>query len=410
MRNSDSVAAALRAIRVNLLRSVLTALGIIIGVGAVIVMISVGAGAERRVADVMRSLGSNLIMVQNGYTSSSGARLRRGSRRTVTYADALAIQKEVESVLVAAPMVRGGGQIIIGNRNWATSIEGVTPEYQEAREWNLTSGRWFTAQELKRGAKVALLGSTLVENLFPDQDPVGQTVRLVRVPLLVIGVLAPKGETLRGNDQDDKVIVPLTTAKNRLVRKRRYRRGLVDLIFVKARSAEQIDDAVDGMQVLLRQRHRLRPGSNDDFFIRNLSQILEARANSSRVMTMLLAAVASVSLIVGGIGIMNIMLVSVTERTREIGLRMALGARRRDILMQFLIEAVTLSLIGGLVGVAIGVGGSIMLATLGGWDSLIQAQSIILAFGFAAGIGVFFGFYPARKAAHLNPIDALHYE
>ncbi|MGE0652949.1 MAG: ABC transporter permease [Alphaproteobacteria bacterium] len=410
MTLADALRAALTAIRVNVMRSVLTALGIIIGVAAVIVMISVGAGAEQRVAEVIRSLGSNLILVQNGYTSSAGARLGRGSRRTVTYSDAIAIQNEVPTVIAAVPIVRGNGQIIYGNQNWATSIEGVTPEYREAREWDVSVGRWFTGDEVRRGAKVVVLGATVARNLFPDQNPIGQTVRLVKVPLMVVGVLEAKGESLRGSDQDDIVMVPVTTAKSRLIRSRRHAGDVVDSIFVKARSSEAMETAVTDIRSLLRQRHRLRATANDDFFIRNLTQILSARADSSRVMTLLLAAVASVSLIVGGIGIMNIMLVSVTERTREIGLRMAIGARRRDILRQFLIEAVTLSLIGGLIGVVLGIGVSIAFATLGRWPSLIRVDSILLAFGFAGVIGVFFGYYPARKAARLNPIDALRYE
>jgi putative ABC transport system permease protein len=410
MTLADALRAALKAIRVNVMRSVLTALGIIIGVAAVIVMISVGAGAEQRVSEVIRSLGSNLILVQNGYTSSAGARLGRGSRRTVTYSDAIAIQNEVPTVIAAVPIVRGNGQIIYGNQNWATSIEGVTPEYREAREWDVSAGRWFTTDEVRRGAKVVVLGATVARNLFPGQNPIGQTVRLVKVPLTVVGVLEPKGESLRGSDQDDIVMVPVTTAKSRLIRSRRHAGDVVDSIFVKARSSETMETAVTDIRSLLRQRHRLRATANDDFFIRNLTQILSARADSSRVMTLLLSAVASVSLIVGGIGIMNIMLVSVTERTREIGLRMAIGARRRDILRQFLIEAVTLSLIGGLIGVVLGIGVSIAFATLGGWPSLIRADSIVLAFGFAGVIGVFFGYYPARKAARLNPIDALRYE
>ena len=406
----DSISVALRAIRVNVLRSVLTALGIIIGVAAVIVMISVGAGAESRVSQLIRSLGSNLIMVQNGHTSKSGARLRRGARRTVTQDDAEAIQREVDSVLVAAPLVRGSGQIIFGNRNWATSIEGVTPEYQEAREWDAVSGRWFNAEEVRGAAKVVLLGATVVENLFPNEDPIAQIVRIKRVPFEVIGTLQAKGETPNGQDQDDKVFVPLSTAKKRLVGGRRNKGRLVNVVYVKARSADVIEDSIAGIKDLLRQRHRIRPGQNDDFYVRNLSQILEARVESSRVMTLLLAAVASVSLIVGGIGIMNIMLVSVTERTREIGLRMALGAKRRDILLQFLIEAVTLSLIGGMIGAVLGIGGSIGIAMLGDWPTLIQPQFVVLAFGFSAAVGVFFGFYPARQAARLDPIEALRYE
>ncbi len=406
----DSLTAALVAIRVNALRSVLTALGIIIGVAAVIIMISVGAGAQKRVDDLIQSLGSNLVIVMPGTTTSSGARGARGSRPTVTEDDAIAIQNEIPTVQVAAPSVRGSGQIIFGNQNWSSVIWGVTPEYQEARGWEIQDGRWFNQAEVRSAAKVALIGETVAEKLFGGDDPVGQLVRIKRVPFTVIGTLVPKGETPLGTDMDDTIFVPLTTAKKRIIGGRRLSGKLIGALFVKSTSAEVVDDTIRDMTNLLRQRHRIRPGQPDDFFVRNLSSILEARASSSRVMTLLLAAVASVSLLVGGIGIMNIMLVSVTERTREIGLRMAVGAKGTDILLQFLIEAVTLSLIGGLIGIALGLGGSLAIANLGSLPAIIQPASIVLAFGFAAAVGVFFGFYPARKAARLDPIDALRYE
>ena len=402
--------AALVAIRVNALRSVLTALGIIIGVAAVIIMISVGAGAQKRVDDLIQSLGSNLVIVMPGTTTSSGARGARGSRPTVTEDDAIAIQNEIPTVQVAAPSVRGSGQIIFGNQNWSSVIWGVTPEYQEARDWEIQDGRWFNQAEVRSAAKVALIGETVAEKLFGGDDPVGQLVRIKRVPFTVIGTLVPKGETPLGTDMDDTIFVPLTTAKKRIIGGRRLSGKLIGALYVKSTSAAVVNDTIRDMTNLLRQRHRIRPGQPDDFFVRNLSSILEARANSSRVMTLLLAAVASVSLLVGGIGIMNIMLVSVTERTREIGLRMAVGAKGKDILLQFLIEAVTLSLIGGLIGIALGLGGSLAIANLGSLPAIIQPASIALAFGFAAAVGVFFGFYPARKAARLDPIDALRYE
>ena len=410
MTLTDSLTAALVAIRVNVLRSVLTALGIIIGVAAVIIMISVGAGAQKRVDDLIQSLGSNLVIVMPGTTTSSGARGARGSRPTVTEDDAIAIQNEIPTVQVAAPSVRGSGQIIFGNQNWSSVIRGVTPEYQEARDWEIQDGRWFNQAEVRSAAKVALIGETVAENLFGDDNPVGQLVRIKRVPFTVIGTLAPKGETPLGTDMDDTIFVPLSTAKKRIIGGRRLSGKLIGALFVKSTSAEVVDDTIRDMTNLLRQRHRIRPGQPDDFFVRNLSSILEARASSSRVMTLLLAAVASVSLLVGGIGIMNIMLVSVTERTREIGLRMAVGAKGKDILLQFLIEAVTLSLIGGLIGIALGLGGSLAIASLGSLPAIIQPASIVLAFGFAAAVGVFFGFYPARKAARLDPIEALRYE
>ena len=392
------------------MRSVLTALGIIIGVAAVIIMIAVGAGAQSKVDSLIKSLGSNLVLVLPGTTTSSGARGARGSRPTITEDDAIAIQNEIDSVQVAAPVVRGSGQLIYGNQNWSTVITGVTPEFQIAKEWQMEKGRWFSNSEVKSSSKVALIGETIVENMFQGIDPVGEIIRVKRVPFKIIGVLAPKGETPRGTDQDDIVIVPLSTAKKRLLGGRKLKGKLVNIMFVKSYTSAGVADTVRSMTELLRQRHRIQPGQSDDFYVRNLSQILEARSDSSRVMTLLLAAVASISLIVGGIGIMNIMLVSVTERTREIGLRMAIGAKGKDILLQFLIEAVTLSLIGGAIGVFLGLSGSIIIAELGGWPAIIQIQSVFLAFGFAASVGIFFGFYPARKAARLDPIEALRYE
>jgi putative ABC transport system permease protein len=402
--------AALGAIQANVLRSVLTALGIIIGVAAVIVMISVGAGAQKQVDDVIKKLGSNLVIVVPGTTTSGGARGARGSRRTLTEDDAIAIQNEVPTVKVSAPTVRGSGQIIFGNQNWSTVIRGVTPDYGQAREWEIADGRWFSNDEVRSAAKVALIGETVSESLFGNDNPVGQIIRIKRVPFTVIGTLVGKGETPMGNDMDDAVFIPLTTAKKRTLGGRRLSGRLVGVVFVKSNSAEVVDDTIRDMTKLLRQRHKIRPGQPDDFFVRNLSSILEARANSSRVMNLLLAAVASISLIVGGIGIMNIMLVSVTERTREIGLRMAVGAKGRDILLQFLIEAVTLSLIGGVIGIVFGLGGSYIIAMIGNSPAIVQPFSIFLAFGFAAAVGVFFGFYPARKAARLDPIEALRYE
>jgi putative ABC transport system permease protein len=389
---------------------VLTALGIIIGVAAVIVMISVGAGAQKQVDDVIKKLGSNLVIVVPGTTTSGGARGARGSRPTITEDDAIAIQNEIPTVKVSAPAVRGSGQIIFGNQNWSTVIRGVTPDYGQAREWEIADGRWFSNDEVRSAAKVALIGETVSESLFGNENPVGQIIRIKRVPFTVIGTLVGKGETPMGNDMDDAVFIPLTTAKKRTLGGRRLSGRLVGVVFVKSNSAEVVDDTIRDMTKLLRQRHKIRPGQPDDFFVRNLSSILEARANSSRVMNLLLAAVASISLIVGGIGIMNIMLVSVTERTREIGLRMAVGAKGRDILLQFLIEAVTLSLIGGVIGIVFGLGGSYIISMIGHSPAIIQPFSIFLAFGFAAAVGIFFGFYPARKAARLDPIEALRYE
>ena len=410
MTYNDSIFAAIKAIRVNVLRSVLTALGIIIGVAAVIIMIAVGAGAQSQVDNLIKSLGSNLVLVLPGTTTSGGARGARGSRPTLTEDDAIAIQNEIDTAQVAAPVVRGSGQLIYGNQNWSTVIYGVTPEFKEAKEWKMKDGRWFSRDEVRSAAKVALVGQTIIENVFEGVDPVGEIIRVKRIPFRIIGTLVPKGETPMGTDQDDTVIVPLSTAKKRLLGERRLSGKLVRTIWVKSYTAEGVDESVRAMTELLRQRHRIQPGQPDDFYVRNLSQILQARADSSRVMTLLLAAVASVSLIVGGIGIMNIMLVSVTERTREIGLRMAVGAKGIDILLQFLIEAVTLSLIGGIIGVLLGLMGSVGIAEIGGWPAIIQIESVFLAFGFAATVGIFFGFYPAKKAAMLDPIEALRYE
>ncbi len=411
MRLFDPLLAGLRALRANILRSILTTLGIIIGVAAVIVMVSVGSGAEARMEDLIASLGSNLIMVAPGSGTAGGVRLGAGTKASITEDDAEAIQREISTVQVAAPTLRGPGQVVFGNLNWATLVYGITPEYMVAREWEVAHGRAFTPEEVKGAAKVALVGMTLVENLFPDEDPVGEIIRIKRVPFRIIGILKEKGETPMGQDQDDTVFIPLSTARTRVLGARYLGGKKVGAIFVKSRGADLVPQTVESVKELLRQRHRLRENQEDDFFIRNFSQILETRAKSSKAMSLLLAAVAGVSLLVGGIGIMNIMLVSVTERTREIGLRMAVGARGRDILAQFLIESVTLSLIGGLIGVALGLLGSVGIASLGeGWPTVVRFESVVLAFSFSAAVGVFFGFYPARKAARLDPIEALRYE
>ncbi|MCD6074253.1 MAG: multidrug transporter substrate-binding protein [Rhodospirillales bacterium] len=410
MNFTDAIGSALTAVRANVLRSVLTALGIIIGVAAVIVMVAVGSGAQERIDGYIKGLGSNLLLVWPGSSNIGGVKGGRGTRPSLTEDDASAIQNEISGVEVTAPQVQGNAQAIFGNRNWGSKVVGTTPEYEIAHNWVIADGRWFTAAEVRSTAKVVLLGNTVAEQLFDGGSPIGQTVRIKTVPFEVIGVLAPKGESLSGQDQDDIMLMPVTTARNRIVGGRQIKARQVQHMFVKIRTPEEIDDAMTDITDLLRQRHKVREGRPDDFTIRNMSQILEARSSSARVMTLLLAAVASISLIVGGIGIMNIMLVSVTERTREIGLRMAIGARRRDILRQFLIEAVTLSLIGGCIGVVLGVGTSIAIAQLGDWPTSISIGSIVLAFGFSAAIGVFFGFYPARKAARLDPIEALRYE
>jgi len=406
----QSVRIAGRSLRVNKLRSALTMLGIIIGVAAVIAMVGVGAGAQARVAEQIQSLGSNLIIVLSGSSNASGVRLGMGSQLSITEDDATAIAREVASVQAAAPSVRGGAQVVYGSLNWSTQIQGVAPSYFEARDWPVDEGRPILQEDVDGATKVALLGQTTALNLFGESDPMGQIIRIKKVPFTVIGVLSRKGQNSWGQDQDDLILVPLTTAKKKVLGVSQANARAVSVISVKVRPGEDMNEAEDQIRALLRQRHRLQPFQDDDFWLRNLSEILQTQEDSSRVMTYLLAAIASVSLLVGGIGIMNIMLVSVTERTREIGLRMAVGARRRHILLQFLIEAVTLSLIGGVIGIALGLGGSRAISYFAEWRTLVAPESIVIAFGFAAGIGIFFGFYPARKASRLDPIEALRYE
>jgi putative ABC transport system permease protein len=405
---------ALRALRTNAMRSALTMLGIVIGVAAVIAMIAVGAGAQARVEEQIRSLGSNVMIITPGTTTTGGVRLGGGTVQTLTEDDARAIALEVAEVQVAAPMQRGSGQLVAGNANWASVIYGVTNDYFEVRDWDLVTGRFFEPAEIASAGKVGLIGQTVARQLFgydvPFEMVVDQMIRVRNVPITIVGVLEHKGQSAVGQDQDDVVFVPLSTARSRLFGISQGTLRRVGTISIKVLEGADMKVAEDNIRALMRQRHRLGPGQADDFTIRNLSELLQAQEASSRAMTYLLAAIASVSLLVGGIGIMNIMLVSVTERTREIGLRMAVGARGRDILSQFLVEAVTLSCIGGLVGVALGVVAAEVVAQWAGWRIQIDLRSIGLAFGFAAGIGVFFGFYPARKASRLEPIDALRYE
>jgi putative ABC transport system permease protein len=385
-------------------------LGIVIGVGAVITMVAVGSGAQARVAEQIQSLGSNMIIVLSGSVVSGGVRMGSGSQLTITEDDAWAIQREIPAVVSAAPTSRGGAQVVYGNLNWATGIQGVTLEFFTAREWDVADGRLFSQEEIEGAGKVALVGQTVVASLFGDSDPLGLVIRIKNVPFTVIGVLERKGQTTFGQDQDDTVLIPLSTAKKKVLGASQANARSVGSIAVKVREARAMGEAEQEIRGLLRQRHRLQTFQDDDFNIRNLTEVLQSQEASSRVLTLLLAAIASVSLLVGGIGIMNIMLVSVTERTREIGLRMAVGARGRDILLQFLVEAVTLSLIGGAIGIATGLGGSYSIAYFAQWHTLVSTEAVLVAFAFAAAVGVFFGFYPARKAAALNPIDALRYE
>jgi putative ABC transport system permease protein len=401
---------ALRALAINKLRSALTMLGIVIGVGAVIVMIAVGAGAQKRVEEQIRALGSNLLLVMPGATTAGGVRMGFGSASTLTEDDVAAINRELPNAL-AAPALRGSAQVIWGNANWSTQVYGITPQYLDVRQWPLAAGRVFEPAELASAGKVCLIGATVARQLFGDADPVDQMIRIKRVPFMVIGVLETKGQSLMGTDQDDVILMPITTARTRVVGSASAaKQRSVGTIWVKAADGVEASHVEAQVRALLRQRHRLQPGADDDFSMRNLAEVMAAQEASSRVLALLLAAVASVSLLVGGIGIMNIMLVSVTERTREIGLRMAVGARTRDILGQFLVEAVTLSLIGGLVGVALGIGAAMAIAAFAGWRIALSPEAVGLAVAFAFVIGVFFGFYPARKAARLNPVEALRFE
>jgi putative ABC transport system permease protein len=399
---------ALRALTVNKMRSALTMLGIIIGVGAVIATVAVGSGAKSRIAEQIASMGSNLLIVMSGSSTSGGLRFGSGTVPTLTVDDAKAIQNEIPDVRYVAPSQRGTVQIIFGNQNWSTVADGTTPEVLFIRDWSLQSGRSFTQQDLDGATKVCLLGETVVENLFGGIDPVGQIVRIKNVPFTVIGVLASKGQTTFGQDQDDTIIVPLTTAQKKLFGMQFP--GMVRTIAVQAKTPEAMNGVENQIDDLLRQRHHIQPKQENDFTVRNLTELMSTAQQTADVMSYLLGAIASISLIVGGIGIMNIMLVSVTERTREIGIRIAVGAKGRDILFQFLIESLVLSILGGLLGIGIGMLGTIILSSFTQWPTLFSIKAILLAFFFSGLVGVFFGFYPARKASLLNPIEALRYE
>jgi putative ABC transport system permease protein len=403
-----SLRIALRALMVNKMRSALTMLGIIIGVGAVIAMIAVGSGAKKRIAEQIASMGSNLIMVMSGSSTSGGMRFGAGTVPTLTADDAKAIQTEIPEVKYTAPNINGVAQVVYGNQNWSTIIIGTTPEVLDIRDWPLAAGRPFTQQDVDGATKVCLLGRTVVENLFGGMNAIGQIVRIKNVPFTVIGAMAPKGQSTWGQDQDDIIFVPLTTAQKRLFGMQFP--GMVRTIAVQATGPEVMNEVQEQITDLLRQRHRIQPNQDNDFSVRNLTEVMSSAEQSANVMSLLLGAIASISLIVGGIGIMNIMLVSVTERTREIGIRIAVGAKGRDILLQFLIESLVLSLVGGMLGIGIGMAGTLILASFTKWPVLFSITAILLAVLFSGSVGVFFGFYPARKASLLNPIEALRYE
>jgi putative ABC transport system permease protein len=396
---------AVKALRRNVLRTILTMLGVIIGVAAVICTIAIGEGASSRIRDAISSIGSNLIWVEAGGVNRGGVRTGSFGTRTLTLADARAIQQQISLVINVSPQVDTRVQAIAGNQNWGTTVRGVSPEYVALKNWPIVHGAMFTEQDVAAAANVCVLAQTTVEMLFAARDPVGETMRVKDQPCKVIGVLGVKGQSATGQDQDDTILMPYTA-----VMKKIKGQFWLDDILMSAISAEAAPVAEEQIAALLRDRHRLKPGDPDDFNLRHPTEIAQAVEESARVMELLLASVASVSLIVGGVGIMNIMLVSVTERTREIGLRLAIGARGRDVLRQFLIEALILSLAGGAIGIALGMCGTRVISNVFGWATRVSGQAVVLAVFFAAAIGIFFGYYPARRAASLDPIEALRFE
>jgi putative ABC transport system permease protein len=400
---------AMRALRRNKLRSGLTMLGMVIGVAAVIAMVSVGQGADFAVQKQIQSLGDNMLMVVPGATTSAGVRSGWGGVSTLTAADAGAIEKECPAVADVSYFTRQIVQVIYGNQNWSTVAQGVTPAYRRVRDWPVVAGSFFTDRDEQTANRVAVLGQTVVDHLFGfGEDPVGATIRVKDVPFRVIGVLEAKGQTSWGQDQDDCVLMPFSTAERRVLGTEFL--GSVDMIFTSVVSQDTIDEATQQITALLHERHHTQAGQEDDFTVRNLNDIAKASQMASRVMTNLLLSVASISLLVGGIGIMNILLVSVTERTREIGVRMAVGAKGRHILLQFLIEAVALSMFGGLAGCMLGAAAAGLISYVAGWPTLLSPLAVFGSFLFSGAVGVFFGFYPARKASQLDPIAALRYE
>ena len=402
MRAVATTIIALRALRRNKMRSILTALGMIIGVGAVIAMVSIGNGAKSQVEASIANLGQNVITIFPGNFTSGGARGGWGSASSLTPEDAAAIQTEITGVVAVSPEVRDRQQVLANGLNWNTVIYGESPEFLSIRDWQLSDGIMFGEAEVHSAAKVAVIGQTIADQIFPGSDPIGQTLRIRNIPFKIIGILSPKGFNYFGNDQDDAVVIPYTSAMRRV-----SRRTNLNTILIQAYSPEQMPRIQQEITDLLQQR---RQGRDPDFTVRNQLELAEAATATSRTMTALLGAIAGVSLLVGGIGIMNIMLVSVTERTREIGIRLAIGAHDRDIRLQFLIEAMVLSLMGGIIGILLGVGSSQLVSKLNGWPVLVSSTSVIVAFVFSGAVGIAFGFYPAHKAAQLDPIDALRFE
>jgi putative ABC transport system permease protein len=396
---------ALRALARNKLRAFLTMLGIIIGVGAVIAMVAIGEGAKSTIRAQIAALGTNVLIVLPGSNVQGGVRAGFGNVNTLLDSDGKAMARELPSVAFVSPVLRRQDQVVAGNLNWGTLAQGVAPEFQQIRDWQVAEGRFLHEGDMDSAAKVAVIGQTVARQLFGNDDALDAVIRIRNIPFRVVGVLGAKGQTGQGTDQDDTIMIPYTTMQKRLMRI-----TWVQSIVVKAVSAERVEEAQEQIILLLRQRHRIGPEREDDFNVRNLSDIAEAATTTARVMAVLLGSVASISLLVGGIGIMNIMLVSVTERTREIGIRMAVGARSRDIMLQFLVEAVVMAATGGLIGILLGVGSSEVIKQWAQWPTLIDPAIIAIAFLFSGAVGVFFGFYPAKKAANLDPIDALRYE
>jgi len=396
---------AMQSIVKNKLRTALTMLGVVIGVGAVIVMIAIGSGAQGRIQEQIDNLGTNMLVVTPGFTQAGGANQGAGSFNRLKVEDAVLVQREGTLFSAVSPVINSRAQAIGGNGNWRTEVQGVAPSFQAIRDWSLADGAFFTDADTKNMRKVAVLGHTVADALFPDGGAVGARVQLRNVPFTIVGVLAEKGQTASGGDQDDMVLVPYTTMQTRLAGF-----SFISQILVSTSSPDQIEAAQAEVRLLMREAHGLVNGDADDFTVRNQNEIADAAKGTTRVMTALLAAIASVSLLVGGIGIMNIMLVSVTERTREIGIRMAIGGRGSDVLTQFLVESVVISMAGGIIGVIAGMSGAALVGHFTGWTTATPIGAILLAVGFSAAVGIFFGFYPARKAAALNPIEALRYE
>ncbi|NND73315.1 MAG: FtsX-like permease family protein [Rhodothermales bacterium] len=405
MKSSRLIKIATQSILKNKMRSLLTMLGIIIGVGAVIVMVAIGQGAQSMIQQQINSLGTNLIVISPGSSNSGGVSGGAGTYNRLTVDDADKLRNESIFLSGVSPEIATRGQVIGGQGNWRATINGVSTDYQFIRDWDVISGRFFDQSDMRSNRKVAVLGMTVADNLFPGEDPVGQRIQLRNVPFDIIGVLAEKGQTASGTDQDDVILAPYTTVQTRL-----SGRQFVPQILASTAIPSDIEAAQEEIKAIMRESHGLAQWEDDDFTVRNQSDLAETAQGTTEVMTMLLLAIASISLLVGGIGIMNIMLVSVTERTREIGIRLAIGARGSDVLTQFLVESIVMSILGGAIGIMIGFGGSYILGEATGWSTTIQPATIFVALGFSAAVGIFFGLYPARKASVLDPIDALRYE